>query len=60
VWKSTDPDDCVENMGKIVDNFVKDYVANDDFFKGRIPEDDVEEVKAELEPLFRDAFVIFF
>ena len=47
-------------MGKVVDDFVKDYVANDDFFKGRIPEDDVEEVKAELEPLFRDAFVIVF
>jgi len=55
VLKSLNESDCVSNMEVELDSFVADYVAEDDFFK-TVPENDVEQLKIEMEPPFVDAY----
>jgi hypothetical protein len=43
-------------MGEEVDNFMKDFVENDDFFKS-FPEEAAETAKRELKPIFEKAYV---
>ena len=51
-----DKPDCVVKMGEEVDNFMKDFVENDDFFKS-FPEEAAEIAKRELKPIFEKAYV---
>ena len=56
VEKSESKPDCVAKMGEEVDQFMKDFVEKDDFFKS-FPENAAETVKRELKPIFEKAYV---
>jgi hypothetical protein len=56
VMISADKLDVVVKMGEEVDNFMKDFVENDDFLK-KIPEEAAESVKRELKPFVEEAYV---
>ena len=54
---STSEDNCVERMEGNVDNFVIQFVAAHPFMKNvALPVDAIEELKKDLEPIFRAAF----
>jgi len=57
VYASTDDDNCVEKMGDAVDAFAVEYCGDDDFFNGIVPGAEILELKKELEPSFRDAYL---
>eukprot|EP00494_Astrolonche_serrata_P031183 UN31452 len=48
-------DDCVDKMNNNMDKFVNDFIKKDPFLK-EVPKEEVEKLKKELEPKFRDAF----
>eukprot|EP00493_Phyllostaurus_siculus_P023871 UN24208 len=57
VYASTDDDNCVKSMGDAVDAFAVEYCGDDDFFNGIVPGAEILELKKELEPSFRDAYL---
>ena len=58
VLESWDPEDCVGRMVDSVDSFAADFILKDDFFK-EVPEDAIQKLEQQLEPIFKDAYVIF-
>ena len=55
ILESLDEEDCIERMNNFVDDFAYDFVNNDEFFK-EVPQEEVDELKDELEPIFRREF----
>jgi hypothetical protein len=44
-------------MFKDIDNFIKNFVKNDDFLK-KVPEEADESLKRELKPFFEEEYVL--
>ena len=60
ILDANDVEDCITRMNLAVDDFVKDFVDMDDFFKS-VPESEVEDLKTDvLEPIFRDDYVTIY
>ena len=51
-----DKADCVVKIGEEVDNFIKDLIKNDNFFK-TFPLEIAESVKRQLKPLVEEIYV---
>ena len=56
VLESQDPEDCINRMGNKVDEFVKEFVDDDSFFKN-IPEETSDLIKQALSSVFEKAYV---
>ena len=56
VLESQDPEDCIDRMGNKVDEFVKEFVDDDSFFKN-IPEETPDLIKQALSAVFENAYV---
>ena len=56
VLQSQDEQDCVDRMTLAVNNFTRDFVEADEFFKS-VPTETVQKLREELDPVFRSAYV---
>ena len=59
ILRAKDAGDCVKRMEEAIDQHAKDFVARDEFFRN-VPQDHVDKVKIDLEPMFRKNFVTIF
>ena len=53
---SSSSEDCVEKANKLADQYAQTFVRKADWLR-EVPEAELEELKKELEPLFKNGYV---